>query len=154
MGGKAVPHPLLPHWRLVLPGSDAVMAREHHGMSIRFYSAKCNRTVAVSSSLEYDRALLLETDSNVVLYEEKPFTLEHEVNGNIKTLIPSFLVLRTDGLLTVEEVTTRAIMVRPTYKKRLTTEKRVLKRYGYRFAVLTEEDIRVPRLVSAKKEMG
>jgi hypothetical protein len=154
--GNVVPHPLSPHWRLILPDSDSIQARKaamlHHGISLQFHSVKCNRIVAVESSLEYDRALLLEADPQVVLYEEYPFRFEHEVDGNVQTLIPSFIVLRTGGTLTVEEVTTRSMLVRLKFLERLTMEMMVLKRYGYRFALLTEEDIRVPGLILAKKE--
>ncbi|QWV97286.1 hypothetical protein KP005_18375 [Geomonas nitrogeniifigens] len=153
--GNLVPHPLSPDWRLVLPGSGSLRAREsaflQDDSSLQFHSVKCNRIVVVKSSLEKDRALLLEADPQVVLYEEYPFRLEHEVDGDIQTLIPSFIVLRTDGALTVEEITTSSMLARPKCLERYNVEMMVLKLYGYRFALVTEEHIRMTELILAKE---
>lgn len=129
-----------------------VVRRSNHGHVFKFASKKCQRTVELESTLEYDRAILLETDPEVVDFQEQPFWLAYGDEGVIHTIIPDFLVRRRNGSLTVEEVKPSSKANQPKYHRRFSIEEMVLAKHGYLFEVQTEKDIRTgTRLHNAKK---
>lgn len=129
--------------RIIMPDGGAIRARKvvhrsNHGHVYKFPSLKCGRMIELESGLEYDRAVLLEIDSDVVEFQEQPFRLEYAYNGAIKKVFPDFLVHYRNGSRIVEEVK----MLQEASKPEFAIEKRVLAQHGYKFFVLTNLKIR------------
>jgi len=142
--------------RVILPVEGEVRARRvvkrsNFGHTYKFPSVKCNRIIELEYGLERDRAILLEVDPFVVLYQEQPFCLVYYDNGNVR-IYPDFLVTRVGGTLTVEEVKPWDMTKSPEFQRRLAIEEVLLCRYGYDFELQTEKEIRAePRLANCKR---
>lgn len=134
--------------RLILPGNNQVRARKivrrsNHGHVYKFASLKCARTLELESGLEYDRAIMLEFDPTVIIFQEQPFTLEYADDcGEIRIAYPDLLVFRDDGSSVIEEIKPSSKAANPEIKRKFELEKNALEQHGYGFAIVTELEIR------------
>ena len=122
-----------------------VVRRSNHGHVFKFASKKCRRIIELESVLEYDRAILLEMDPDVLAFQEQPFRIDYADQGKIHKIFPDFLVERRNGLLTVEEVKPEAKASLPEFSRRFSIERVLVAKRGYSFSVLTENEIRTDR---------
>lgn len=120
-----------------------VISRSNHGHPYKFPSIKCGRTLHLESGIERDRVTILEFDPSVILFQEQPFKLEYaDYDGEIKAKFPDLLVYRDDGSVTVEEIKLQSEVAKPEIKRLFEYEKAAVEQHGYRFEVLTDEEIR------------
>jgi len=110
--------------------------------AIRFESGKCKRTVELDSRLGYAHAMNLEKETDVSDYRERPFRIEYMGDDEIiKSFTPDFVVYRRNGSKTVEEVITARKLGLPMTAQRLAIVKATLAKFGYKFSIITEENI-------------
>lgn len=130
--------------------SRKVVTRSNRGHVYKFASQKCGRTLHLESTLEYDRAILLEFDRDVIRFQEQPFRLKYADSGEVKIAFPDLLVYKRGGAKVIEEIKGEDDL--PEYRHKFEVEGIVLRQHGYEFIVHTEKYIHVePRFSNAKK---
>lgn len=128
----------------------------HRGIRGRFPSRKAGRMVAFESRLERDHLLLLEADPNVKTFEEQPVTIEFEGARGRRRYTPDCRVEYIDGTTELVEVKYAADLdaldaeARADLAEAQDAARRHCARFGWRFRVVTDRDIRTPALVRAE----
>lgn len=131
--------------RTIKPGYSNVTAD--------FASTKLDRMIHCESTLERDFALILEYDRQVNWYEEQPITIEYQLRNRSKsyTYTPDFFARRVvEGKekSVLYEIKFRSDLKRnwgklkPKFKAAI----HKCKVNNWRFKILTEKEIRTPRL--------
>lgn len=130
----------------------------------RVASAKLGRAAEFESTLERDLLTLLEFDPQVLGYEEQPVTISYTTSdGSKHTYTPDVLITYCGNLVRREPK--RFELVEVKYRADLFADWRVLKpklragrayarERGWRFVILTEREIRTPRLQNARFLLG
>lgn len=119
-----------------------VVQRSNYKHPVKLMSVKNSGIVEVESLLEYDRAILLETDCSVQSFQEQPFLIEYMDEGKKHKIYPDFLVQKKDGTKVIEEVKPIFKLSDPRVSRRFSIEKRILEKEDYGFSVMTEREIR------------
>ncbi|WP_239988687.1 TnsA endonuclease N-terminal domain-containing protein [Paramagnetospirillum kuznetsovii] len=110
--------------------------------------------VQVESTLERDFALLCRFDSAVVGIEEQPVRIEYDdADGRARSYVPDFLVTYRGGRpvprLVEIKYSTDPMLVSGQLDGRFAAARTYARRQGWRFQVVTEREIRTPRLENA-----
>lgn len=107
-------------------------------------------SVAVESTLERDFALLQRFDPAVVGLEEQPVRIRY---ANGRSYVPDFLVHYADParlpLLDEVKFSTDPVFLSGELDERFEAARSYARNQGWTFAVVTEQDIRTPRLENA-----
>ena len=130
--------------------------KSYRNVTGRFASVKNRNPIGFESTLEKDFFLLLEFDRRVESFEEQPVTIPyHNPEGRLCRYTPDVLV-RYRPVLTGQlggppalcEVKYRSDLREhgAEYRPKLTAARRYARDQGWRFRVVTERDIRTPRL--------
>jgi hypothetical protein len=110
--------------------------------------------VTVESTLERDFVLLQRFDREVAAIEEQPVRiLYRSVSGRMRSYIPDFLVSyrnpdRAALLVEVKHSRDRALLS-GALEERFAAARRYAEVHGWSFVMMTEADIRTPRLQNA-----
>ncbi len=109
-------------------------------------------SVAVESTLERDFALLQRFDRDVADIEEQPVRIEYRVGqGTKRHYVPDFLVTHRDVVrsprLVEVKYSTDPHLVSGALEERFAAARTFAAERGWVFALVTEKDIRTPRLV-------
>ena len=147
--------------RLDLTSSDFILVarsipKSYRNVTGRFASAKNRNPIGFESTLEKDFFLLLEFDRRVESFEEQPVTIPyHNPEGRLCRYTPDVLV-RYRPVLTGQlggppalcEVKYRSDLREhgAEYRPKFTAARRYARDRGWRFRVVTEREIRTPRL--------
>lgn len=112
------------------------------------------RAVAVESTLERDFALLQRFDPEVAHVEEQPVRVEYrDAGGAPRRYVPDFLVRYTTSnrapQLVEVKFSTDPALVAGQLEERFAAARSYAGQRGWAFAVVTELDIRTPRLANA-----
>lgn len=110
--------------------------------------------VQVESTLERDFALLCRFDPSVAGIEEQPVRIEyHDAAGRARSYVPDFLVNHRGGRpmprLVEIKYSTDPMLVSGQLEKRFAAASAFARHQGWRFEVVTEREIRTPRLENA-----
>ncbi|WP_347909872.1 TnsA endonuclease N-terminal domain-containing protein [Pseudomonas grandcourensis] len=138
-----------------------VSRRVKRGNRCHVFSSVKNpgQTIAAESFLERDIGFLIELDPRILRFLEQPFTLELNTGQELPSrkafvprpgitpcfYTPDFLCQLADGVRVVIEVKSTALLDKELDKLR--RAKDVLESLGYRFTILTENDLN-PQLLS------
>lgn len=123
--------------------------RTRQGMQLsHFSSRKMDRVIMCESSIEADLALVFECEPDVVAYCEQPETIPLRLKGRLTSYTPDFLTQQKNGLETIWEVKPSHWQLSPYWVDRLSTAKRVWEERGYRFQVVTDDDLRCSHLIA------
>lgn len=107
----------------------------------RFASLKSRRMVHFESQLERDFCYQLEFDSSVLRFREQPATVSIRYRGKWHRYTPDLAAERRDGI-TIYEVKPRRRAVRSEMQDVFDAAQEHFSEQGYRYQVVTEEDIR------------
>ena len=117
-------------------------------------SKKTGKSHRFESTLERDYITLLEFDDQVDNYIEQPFTIYYSHDEKDRTYTPDFLTIykpstNTKPLLT--EIKYKADLQRhqSEYKPKFDAAIKFANENGYRFSIITEDDIRTVHLQNA-----
>lgn len=107
--------------------------------------------VQVESTLERDFALLCRFDPSVASVEEQPVRIEYgDADGRARSYVPDFLVTYKGGRpvprLVEIKYSTDPMLVSGQLEGRFAAARAYARRQGWRFQVVTELEIRAPRL--------
>lgn len=110
--------------------------------------------VAVESTLERDFVLLQRFDPNVAGIEEQPVRIEYRVGQGAKRhYVPDFLVTYRDGgrlpQLVEIKYSTDPHLLAGSLEERFAAARAYATERGWVFALVTEKEIRTPRLENA-----
>jgi len=130
--------------------------KSYRNVTGRFASVKNRNPIGFESTLEKDFFLLLEFDRRVESFEEQPVTIPyHNPEGQLCRYTPDVLV-RYRPVLTGQpggppalcEVKYRSDLREhgAEYRPKFTAARRYARDRGWRFRVVTEREIRTPRL--------
>lgn len=123
--------------------------RTRQGMQLsHFSSKKMDRVIMCESSIEADLALVFECEPDVVAYCEQPETIPLRLKGRLTSYTPDFLTQQKNGLETIWEVKPSYWQQSPYWVDRLSAAKRVWEERGYRFQVVTDDDLRGSHLIA------
>ena len=123
--------------------------RTRQGMQLsHFSSKKMDRVIMCESSIEADLALVFECEPDVVAYCEQPETIPLRLKGRLTSYTPDFLTQQKNGPETIWEVKPSYWQQSPYWVDRLSTAKRVWEERGYRFQVVTDDDLRGSHLIA------
>lgn len=112
-----------------------------------FPSRKNGESIVCEVRLEADACLHWEYDKDVISYRPQPERLVLEVEGKIRTYVPDFEVLYSDGSTTFVEVKPDNVYRKPKYLALYRAAEEFLHKRGQRFQLLTDSQIRQqPRL--------
>jgi hypothetical protein len=110
-------------------------------------SLKLNRRVRLFSDLEYDHWILVETDPNIKLFCEQPFSIKMYFEGELYESIPDMWVMKNDGTEFLIEVKYTSELIfddpknSPTIKK-IRAYKLWCKMNNFKYLLRTEHNIR------------
>lgn len=107
----------------------------------RFASLKSRRMVHFESQLERDFCYQLEFDSSVLRFREQPATVSIRYRGKWHRYTPDLAAERRDGI-TIYEVKPRRRAVRSEMQDVFDAAQEHFSEQGYRYQVVTEDDIR------------
>lgn len=114
---------------------------------VHFPSLKNGKVVVCESELEADYCVWLEYEESVVEYAPQPGTFSFTVKGALTWYTPDFQVTYDTGEIKYIEVKPDHIFEDAGYLQKIEEFKRIAKKEGYRFVLVTERDIRVqPKL--------
>ncbi|MDX9694389.1 MAG: TnsA endonuclease N-terminal domain-containing protein [Bacteroidales bacterium] len=115
-------------------------------------SIKNNDSVQFESSLERDFIYLVEFDKKVYRYLEQPFKLFYYQYNSQKYYIPDFYVEFWNGLKQIVEIKYNDDLIanKSIYQKKFNIAEEFCKKNGIEFKILTEKEIRSPKLFNAK----
>lgn len=126
----------------------------------KIMSVLSDKPIEYEGPLERDFITLLHFTSHVTLIRSQPFTISYKnPNGRGYQCTPDFLVRRfvirngePDVKYTVYEVTTskKAALASPTFQARFKAISDFCDQRGWSHEIVTEKDIRIPRLDNAK----
>lgn len=118
------------------------ITKGNRSISGYFNSHKNKRMVAFESSLEHDFFLMLEFDSSVLSFEEQPFKLQYECEGNKYYYTPDALVHYADSS-SVFEVKYQAMIdtSEDLQRKLLCIEHHFKVENKYQFNLFTDETV-------------
>lgn len=110
--------------------------------------------VQVESTLERDFALLCRFDRSVATVEEQPVRIEYDdADGRARSYVPDFLVTYRGGRpvprLVEIKYSTDPMLISGHLDGRFAAASAYARCYGWRFQVVTELEIRTPRLENA-----
>lgn len=110
--------------------------------------------VQVESTLERDFALLCRFDRSVATVEEQPVRIEYDdADGRARSYVPDFLVTYRGGRpvprLVEIKYSTDPMLVSGQLEGRFAAARAYARHHGWRFQVMTELEIRTPRLENA-----
>lgn len=110
--------------------------------------------VAVESTLERDFALLQRFDPEVKRVEEQPVRIEYrDGNGSRRSYVPDFLVTpaspQQKSRLVEVKFSTDLQLLSGVLNERFAAARSYAAQRGWTFDVVTETDIRTPRLINA-----
>jgi hypothetical protein len=121
-----------------------------HKVIGRFPSRKSNGSILWESQLERDCLHHLEMDGAVSSIRAQPFRVEYILNGKRRKYTPDFLA-EGDRRRDVIEVKPFEKTISPEFASWQAAVALVLKKHGYQFIILTEQDFRQePRLANYK----
>ena len=122
--------------------------KSYRNVTGRLASSKNQGAVGFESTLEKDFYILLEFDESVTRYEEQPVTIDYIHDGQQRTYTPDVLVYQTEKPVTLYEVKLRDDLREhwKDYKPKFKAAIRYCKQRGWRFKLITENEIRIPRL--------
>lgn len=130
--------------------------KSYRNVTGRFASVKNRNPIGFESTLEKDFFLLLEFDRRVESFEEQPVTIPyHNPEGRLRRYIPDVLVRyrpeptgQPGGPPTLCEVKYRGDLREhgAEYRPKFTAARHYARDRGWRFRVVTEREIRTPRL--------
>lgn len=117
-------------------------------------SKKTGNTHRFESSLERDYITLLEFDERVDFYVEQPFTIHYLHEGKNRIYTPDFFVVYKPSVGTqplLSEIKYKADLQRhqKDYRPKFTAAAQFAFANGYRFKVITEDEIRTDYLQNA-----
>lgn len=116
----------------------------------KFPSIKNGCMVWWESQLERDYFYLLESDPDVISYEEQPLTISYYLDAVSHLYTPDLRVIRQD-VKQIVEVKMKETAEKAEYVELFRRVEPICQRNGYEFVVATEETIRVqPRLDNIK----
>ncbi|BAE52563.1 hypothetical protein amb3759 [Paramagnetospirillum magneticum AMB-1] len=110
--------------------------------------------VQVESTLERDFALLCRFDPSVVGIEEQPVRIEYnDADGRARSYVPDFLVTYRGGRpvprLVEIKYSTDPMLISGQLDGRFAAARAYGRRHGWRFELVTEREVRTPRLENA-----
>lgn len=106
-----------------------------------FPSVKKRRMIAYESLLELDFIYILDFEPPVLDFEEQPFDVVLNLAGHLRRYTPDFLI-QTSTFTTVIEVKPKMLARLPENVRKFAVAENHFKRHGWRFQVMTEDDIR------------
>jgi hypothetical protein len=123
-----------------------------------YSSVKMDRLVYHESTLERDFIYLLEFDSNVYRYEEQPMAVKYYAGRRLITHVPDFKVQYRD----VADKPRSTVIFQVKYLDDLVTNwrkyhpalratKRFARDHGWEARIVTDREIRIPRLQNVKR---
>jgi hypothetical protein len=126
----------------------------YRSVSGRVPMGKGRPGVQVESTLERDFALLCRFDRSVATVEEQPVRIEYDdADGRARSYVPDFLVTHKGGRpvprLVEIKYSTDPMLVSGQLDGRFAAARAYARRLGWRFQVVTELEIRTPRLENA-----
>ncbi|AFQ42443.1 TnsA endonuclease N-terminal domain-containing protein [Desulfosporosinus meridiei] len=128
-------------------------SKKHTGI---FPSEKNGRLIEWESLLERDYIYLLEFDRGVKSYTEQPLTLKTKLNGKTYKYTPDVLVVR-DNISMLIEVKPKNKLIKlkedEKFRAKVTAANSYCKEQGYKFVIVTDEDIRTGELLNNVKRM-
>lgn len=134
--------------------------KSYRSVTGRLASTKNHAAIGFESTLEKDFYLLLEFDRQVESFEEQPITLHYRSDeGQDHRYTPDVLIHyrpdpagRSSLPPTLCEVKYRHDLSRhwPEYKPKFRAAWRYAQRQGWRFRIITEREIRTPRLTTIR----
>lgn len=148
----------------MIPSDFILVARSipksYRNVTGRFASAKNQNSIGFESTLEKDFFLLLEFDRRVESFEEQPVTISYRnPEGRLCRYTPDVLVHyrpaltgEPGGLPALCEVKYRGDLREhgAEYRPKFTAARRYARDRGWRFRVVTEREIRTPRLTNSR----
>ena len=133
-----------------------LIPKSYRSVTGRLASTKNQAPVSFESTLEKDFYLLLEFDGQVESFEEQPLTLNYlSAEGQTRRYTPDVLIRYCSDQRgqqplppTLCEVKYRSDLRNhwTEYKPKFRAAKRYAKQQGWRFRLVTEREIRTPRL--------
>lgn len=96
-------------------------------------SAKMNKTFIYRSSWEKTFMELLDSDGDVVEWDYEPFFIRYEFEGKSRRYVPDFLVMRTDGSVTMYEVKPTALHDFPKNAAKFEAARKMCQENGWQF---------------------
>jgi hypothetical protein len=129
--------------------------KNYRNVTGRLASSKNQRLVGFESTLEKDFYLLLEFDSDVASYKEQPVTISYNAFGQQHHYTPDVLVHyqpSADVIPALCEVKYRTDLRDnwADYRLKFKAARRYARRRGWRLRLITEREIRTPRLGNAR----
>lgn len=109
-----------------------------------FWSRKNGCLVPFESGLERDCCLHLESLPSITGYKAQPGLVTYRMGGRMRKAYPDFLVV--DQHQNLIEVKHSDKASRPEMQEKVAILQQLLADRGFRYGVLTERDIRTPRL--------
>jgi len=106
-----------------------------------FASYKMHKSIAYESLLECDYLYLLDFEEAVIAFEEQPLTIIYEHAGSPRRYTPDFWV-RQAGQDLLVECKPLALVGTDENRRRFAAAERWGVAHGYRFDVVTEQEIR------------
>jgi hypothetical protein len=151
--------------RLDLTSSDFILVarsipKSYRNVTGRFASAKNRNPIGFESTLEKDFFLLLEFDRRVESFEEQPVTISYRnPEGRVCRYTPDVLVRYRPALASEPGEAPALCEVKyrddlrahgAEYRPKFTAARRYARDRGWRFRVVTEREIRTPRLTNIR----
>jgi len=126
----------------------------YRSVSGRVPMGKGRPGVQVESTLERDFALLCRFDPSVVGIEEQPVRIEYDdADGHARSYVPDFLVTYRGGRpvprLVEIKYSTDPMLISGQLDGRFAAARAYARRQGWRFQVVSELEVRTPRLENA-----
>jgi len=124
--------------------------KNYLGVTGGFSSAKNGRMLQFESPLERDYMILLEFDPHVMKFEEQPVKIPFKKGS--KPYVPDLLIHYSNAppalveVKTLEDLIKNEILYAPKFEKAV----EFANARGWDFRILTEKEIRVPRLGTLK----
>jgi hypothetical protein len=116
----------------------------------KFPSLKLNRTVLWGSQVQRDYIYLLEFDSEVLSYEERPSRISHLLVGLRDKYVPDFLVMRRDNKQIID-IKPEEYIVKEENAAFYRLVSANCYREGFEFLIISDMAVRVqPRLDNIK----
>lgn len=110
------------------------------------------RAIGFESTLERDFITLMAFDTSVVDIEEQPVRINYVADGKRRHYTPDFLITRKDESVQLVEVKPSDVLEREAeiLAVKFSAAENYAAEQSWRFNVVTEQDIRIPRLENAK----
>jgi hypothetical protein len=105
------------------------------------FSSKIERDVNFMSLYEKKAYEILDSMESVASYQDQPFTISYEYNGQPFTYIPDILVYLTDGSIKLLEVKPAERLSSPRVQAKHAAAEVFCIKKGWAFMVLTEVDL-------------